>query len=77
MCMYHGAVLSYTTQHGKALIIFPLNLQTNIAVLMQSGGQEGEGTTILSGLARLSMNEPLSSGMSSRPGYRSTESNWG
>jgi len=35
---YHCAQLSYTTQHGAILIIFPLNLQTNITAQILSIG---------------------------------------
>ena len=39
-CAYHCAQLSYTTQYGAILIIFPLNLQTSITALTLSiGGQ--------------------------------------
>ena len=40
-CAYHCAQLSYTTQHGAILIIFPLNLQTSVAVQILS--VEGRG----------------------------------
>ena len=40
-CAYHCAQLSYTTQHGAVLIIFPLNLQTSITAQIPSiGGEE-------------------------------------
>ena len=40
-CAYHCAQLSYTTQHGAVLIIFPLNLQTIITAKILSRGGEG------------------------------------
>jgi len=40
-CAYHCAQLSYTTQHGAVLIIFPLNLQTSITAQILSIGGEG------------------------------------
>jgi len=44
MCAYHCGQMSYTTQHRTVLIIFPLNLQTNITAEMQSTGDEGSIT---------------------------------
>ena len=45
LCAYHGAQLSYTTQHGAVLIIFPLNLQTSITTqILSIGGEEGQCT---------------------------------
>ena len=41
-CAYHCAQLSYTTQHGAVLIIFPLNFQTSITAQILSIGGEGE-----------------------------------
>jgi len=42
---YHCVQLSYTTQHRKVLIIFPLILQTIvIAQTMSTGGDEGAAT---------------------------------
>ena len=41
LCAYHCAQLSYTTQHGAVLIIFPLNLQTSITAQILSTGGEG------------------------------------
>jgi len=35
---YHCAQMMYITQQGTVLIIFALNLQTNITALMQSIG---------------------------------------
>jgi len=40
VCVYHCAQLSYTTQHGAFLIIFPL--QTSTRAQMLSVGGEGE-----------------------------------
>ena len=40
-CANHCAQLSYTTQHGAVLIIFPLNLQTSITAQILSIGGEG------------------------------------
>jgi len=40
VCAYHCAQLSYTTQHGTVLIIFSLNLQTDIIAQMLSAGEE-------------------------------------
>ena len=37
----HDCQLSYTTQHKTVLIIFPLNLQTNVITHMLSIGAEG------------------------------------
>jgi len=41
VCVYGCAQVSHTTQHGMVLIIFPVNLQTDIIALMQSIGEEG------------------------------------
>ena len=47
MCAYHCARLSYTTQHGVVLIIFPLNRQTSItAQILSTGGKGGEGVNV-------------------------------
>ena len=40
-CAYHCVQLSYTTQHGAVLIIFPLNLQASITAQILSTGGEG------------------------------------
>ena len=40
-CGFHCAQLSYRTQHGAVLIIFPLNLQTSITAQILSIGGEG------------------------------------
>ena len=45
LCAYHCAQLSYTTQHGAVLIIFPLNLQTSITAQILSTGGKGKYTT--------------------------------
>ena len=39
---YRCAQLSYTTQHGAVLIIFPLNLQSNITAQILSTGEKVE-----------------------------------
>ena len=41
LCAYRCAQLSYPTQHGAVLIIFPLNLQTSITAQILSIGEEG------------------------------------
>ena len=41
LCAYRCVQLSYTTQHGAVLIIFPLNLQTSITAQILSTGGEG------------------------------------
>ena len=40
-CAYRCAQLSYITQHGVVLIIFPLNLQTSITAQILSTGGDG------------------------------------
>jgi len=41
VCVYHSAQMSYTTQHGTVLIIYPLNLQKITKGQMLSVGGEG------------------------------------
>jgi len=43
---YHCVQLSYTTQQGRIMIIFFVNLQTNIIALLKSVGDEGELTPV-------------------------------
>ena len=43
---YRCTQLSYTTQHGAVLIIFPLNVQTSIIAQILSTGGEGLHTRV-------------------------------
>ena len=43
---YYCAQLSYTTQHGTVLAMFPLNLQTSIIAQILSTGREGNLSAI-------------------------------
>ena len=53
VCSYHCAPLSYTTQHGTVLIIFPLILQTIIIAQMMSTGGKTQVEAVAAALAVL------------------------